>query len=87
MLVAAMNRRPCGYHTDPKRSCKCSPVSIERYMVPQVVVKNLAEGFVHNWGRVQSAASGVLSKARGCGEIGRPCSHAETTRRTHPAGR
>jgi magnesium chelatase family protein len=32
MLVAAMNPCPCGYYTDPKRSCNCSPHSIERYM-------------------------------------------------------
>jgi len=32
MLVAAMNPCPCGYATDPKRKCKCSPAQIERYM-------------------------------------------------------
>ena len=32
MLVAAMNPCPCGYYTDPKRPCKCSPMLIERYM-------------------------------------------------------
>ncbi len=32
MLVAAMNPCPCGYFTDPKRQCKCSPVAIERYL-------------------------------------------------------
>ncbi len=32
MLVAAMNPCPCGYYTDPKRPCKCSPVMIERYL-------------------------------------------------------
>jgi len=32
MLVAAMNPCPCGYYTDPKRRCKCTPNGIERYM-------------------------------------------------------
>ncbi|MCD6303676.1 MAG: ATP-binding protein, partial [Planctomycetes bacterium] len=32
MLVAAMNPCPCGYFTDPKRPCKCTPNMIERYM-------------------------------------------------------
>ena len=32
MLVAAMNPCPCGYFTDPKRRCKCSPFQIERYL-------------------------------------------------------
>ncbi|MCF7958205.1 MAG: YifB family Mg chelatase-like AAA ATPase [Phycisphaerae bacterium] len=32
MLIAAMNPCPCGYLTDPKRSCKCSPKQIERYL-------------------------------------------------------
>jgi len=30
--VAAMNPCPCGYVTDPKRTCKCSPNQIERYL-------------------------------------------------------
>jgi magnesium chelatase family protein len=32
MLVAAMNPCPCGYYTDPKRKCSCSPNHIERYL-------------------------------------------------------
>ena len=32
MLVAAMNPCPCGYYTDPVRTCKCSPPQIERYL-------------------------------------------------------
>jgi magnesium chelatase family protein len=32
MLVAAMNPCPCGYLTDPKRSCKCTPNQVERYL-------------------------------------------------------
>src|SRR5688572_19652044 len=31
MLVAAMNPCPCGYHGDPKRSCRCTQVQVERY--------------------------------------------------------
>lgn len=31
MLVAAMNPCPCGYSTDPKRECRCSPEAIRRY--------------------------------------------------------
>lgn len=32
MLVAAMNPCPCGYYTDPRKPCKCSPIQIERYL-------------------------------------------------------
>jgi magnesium chelatase family protein len=32
MLVAALNPCPCGYRTDPRRSCNCNPIQIERYM-------------------------------------------------------
>jgi magnesium chelatase family protein len=32
MLVAAMNPCPCGYFTDPRRACKCSPLQIDRYL-------------------------------------------------------
>jgi magnesium chelatase family protein len=32
VLVAAMNPCPCGYMGDPKHTCKCSPMQIERYM-------------------------------------------------------
>jgi magnesium chelatase family protein len=31
MLVAAMNPCPCGYFSDPRRQCKCTPPQIERY--------------------------------------------------------
>ncbi|MGC9455606.1 MAG: YifB family Mg chelatase-like AAA ATPase [Phycisphaerae bacterium] len=31
MLVAAMNPCPCGYLTDPRRRCNCTPVMVERY--------------------------------------------------------
>jgi magnesium chelatase family protein len=32
MLIAAMNPCPCGYYTDPNRTCKCSSITVERYM-------------------------------------------------------
>ncbi len=32
MLVAALNPCPCGYRTDPRRTCNCMPIAIERYM-------------------------------------------------------
>ncbi len=32
MLVAAMNPCPCGYFTDPKRQCQCTPYNIQRYL-------------------------------------------------------
>ncbi|MCM8791000.1 MAG: YifB family Mg chelatase-like AAA ATPase [Candidatus Omnitrophica bacterium] len=32
MLVAAMNPCPCGYFTDPKRECHCTPMQIQRYL-------------------------------------------------------
>jgi len=31
-LVAAMNPCPCGYFTDARRNCKCTPLQIERYL-------------------------------------------------------
>jgi magnesium chelatase family protein len=31
MLVAAMNPCPCGYCGDPKRTCRCAPLQIQRY--------------------------------------------------------
>jgi len=32
MLVAAMNPCPCGYYTDPKRTCHCGTNKIQNYM-------------------------------------------------------
>src|SRR5947207_5047444 len=32
VLVAAMNPCPCGYMGDPKHTCKCSPMQVEKYM-------------------------------------------------------
>jgi magnesium chelatase family protein len=32
MLIAALNPCPCGFRTDPRRTCSCSQPQIERYM-------------------------------------------------------
>ena len=32
MLVAALNPCPCGFRSDPRRACHCTPPQIERYM-------------------------------------------------------
>lgn len=32
VLVGAMNPCPCGYFTDPKRACHCTPIQIQRYL-------------------------------------------------------
>jgi magnesium chelatase family protein len=32
MLVCAMNPCPCGFYTDPKRECHCTPIQIQRYL-------------------------------------------------------
>lgn len=32
MLVAALNPCPCGYRGDPRRTCNCSPMQIEKYI-------------------------------------------------------
>jgi magnesium chelatase family protein len=32
MLVVALNPCPCGYRTDPRRQCQCTPPQIERYL-------------------------------------------------------
>jgi magnesium chelatase family protein len=32
ILVAAMNPCPCGYRSDPRRACTCSPPQVERYL-------------------------------------------------------
>ena len=31
MLVAAMNPCPCGYYTDPRKECRCTPRQIRQY--------------------------------------------------------
>jgi len=31
MLIGAMNPCPCGYLGDPKHTCKCSPLQVQRY--------------------------------------------------------
>ncbi len=32
VLVAAMNPCPCGYRSDPRRPCTCSPPQVEKYL-------------------------------------------------------
>lgn len=32
ILIAALNPCPCGYRNDPRRSCRCLPQQIERYI-------------------------------------------------------
>ncbi len=32
MLITAMNPCPCGYYTDPRKTCKCTPVQIDKYL-------------------------------------------------------
>ncbi|UCD54772.1 MAG: YifB family Mg chelatase-like AAA ATPase [Candidatus Omnitrophota bacterium] len=32
MLIAALNPCPCGYFTDPKKECHCTPYQIQRYL-------------------------------------------------------
>ncbi len=32
MLIAAMNPCPCGYYTDPRRPCRCSPARVAGYI-------------------------------------------------------
>jgi len=32
MLIASMNPCPCGFYTDQKKECHCSPLQIQRYM-------------------------------------------------------
>ncbi len=32
LLVAAMNPCPCGYLTDPRRRCRCTPMKVQQYL-------------------------------------------------------
>jgi len=32
ILVCAMNPCPCGYYTDPRRRCRCTPTKIQNYL-------------------------------------------------------
>jgi magnesium chelatase family protein len=32
VLVAAMNPCPCGYRSDPRKACSCTPPQVERYL-------------------------------------------------------
>ncbi len=72
MLVAAMNPCPCGYYTDPKKTCRCHPNQIAKYMgkisgplldridihieIPAIKYKELAD--------TQDAESSSVIKAR-----------------------
>ncbi len=60
MLVAAMNPCPCGFLTDPRKECRCTPIQIQKYIskisgplldridiqveVPPVPLENLKSG-------------------------------------------
>ena len=33
MLIAAANPCPCGYRSDPRRVCNCTPPQVEKYML------------------------------------------------------
>ncbi|MCF8723969.1 magnesium chelatase family protein [Nitrospina gracilis] len=77
MLVAAMNPCPCGYRTDPKRECQCTPPQIKKYVsrisgpmmdridihiqVPAVEYKDLASNTV---GEPSSVLRQRVQKAR-----------------------
>lgn len=77
MLIAALNPCPCGYRTDPRRSCNCSQPQIERYMqrisgplldridihieVPAVPFQELASKHA---GTSSSAMAEMVSEAR-----------------------
>ena len=72
MLVCAMNPCPCGYYTDPKKTCRCNPNKIQNYMgkisgplldridihieIPAIKYKELAD--------TKDAESSAIIKAR-----------------------
>jgi len=78
MLVAAQNPCPCGYRADPRRSCRCTPPQVDRYMgkvsgplldridihieVPAVKYDQLAAG---DDGTSSSAIRQLVERARG----------------------
>jgi Mg chelatase-related protein len=77
MLIAAMNPCPCGFLTDAKKKCTCSPADIHRYRsrlsgplldridlhveVPAVPYKDLKAG---SSGRSSESIRAVVEKAR-----------------------
>ena len=77
MLMAAMNPCPCGYFTDPKHACRCTPAQIQRYRsrisgplldridmhveVPTVPYKDLTE---HTSAEPSSAIAARVGKGR-----------------------
>ena len=54
MLIGAMNPCPCGYFTDPKRECHCSPYQIQRYL-------SKISGQLEDWPRKISAREAFSS--------------------------
>jgi magnesium chelatase family protein len=78
MLVAAMNPCPCGYFTDPKRECHCTPLQIQHYLskisgplldridihleVPRLKFEHLTD---KRRGESSEAIRGRVDKARG----------------------
>ncbi|MDP3980813.1 MAG: YifB family Mg chelatase-like AAA ATPase [Chlamydiota bacterium] len=77
MLVGAMNPCPCGYFSDPKKSCVCTPNQIQKYLskisgplldridihieVPAISYKDLT---THNGGEPSSIIRERVEKAR-----------------------
>jgi len=77
MLVCAMNPCPCGYHTDPKKECYCTPRQIQNYIsrisgplldridihveVPNVQFKDLTSTSI---GESSGEISGKVAEAR-----------------------
>ncbi|HEY3246015.1 MAG TPA: ATP-binding protein [Phycisphaerae bacterium] len=37
-----MNRCPCGYFTDPRKPCKCTPPQIDKYLARMSLLATVA---------------------------------------------